>query len=216
MSENNHSNSQEIYQILLKRIISTEYPPGHMLNESDIAKEFNISRTPVREALKQLENENFIILLPRVGVQVSPLDFKYLKSIFDMKKVLDGFAARLCAKRSHNGKEYIAKLEDLITKMRECYENGNEHKIIEYDSMFHQITRKMSNNKVLEETLNHLHGHLERLWNIQEQELYDTKVLVDTLSNILDAIKAHDEEAAAEAASIHMDAYLDQVKSSLL
>jgi DNA-binding GntR family transcriptional regulator len=104
--------SERLFEILKKRIVHLEYSPGQVLNEAEIASEFGLSRTPVRKAFEQLKNANLMEIIPRYGAQVAPIDFKYMKSVFEVDRQLEGFAAKLAVDRITN--EKIAELEAII------------------------------------------------------------------------------------------------------
>ncbi len=73
--------NEEIYNILKRRIIELKYEPGEVLNEVDLAEEFGISRTPIRKVFQQLTTDKLLNVIPRVGAQVTPIDFIYMKSV---------------------------------------------------------------------------------------------------------------------------------------
>ncbi len=91
--------TEDVYEVLKRRIIELEYEPGEVLNEVEVAEEFNLSRTPIRKAFHQLNNDNLLNIIPRFGAQVAPIDFMYMKSVFEVTRVLDPFAARLAVNR---------------------------------------------------------------------------------------------------------------------
>ena len=84
-----------IYNELLKRIIELDYKPGDIIEEKKIAKEFNVSRTPVREALLKLSNKSLVQMIPRMGTYVSQIDIKRVKNAYQVKKKLEAYAGSL-------------------------------------------------------------------------------------------------------------------------
>lgn len=76
----------EIYNLLKRRIIELEYRPGEVLNEVDVADEFEISRTPIRKVFQQLSDDKLLNIIPRFGAQVTPIDFRYMKSVFEVTR----------------------------------------------------------------------------------------------------------------------------------
>ena len=106
----------EIYEILKRKIIELDYEPGEVFNEVDIAEEFNISRTPIRKVFHQLSTDKLLNIIPRFGAQVAPIDFMYMKSVFEVTRVLDPFAARLAVDRITD--EQIEGLEAIIDRLK--------------------------------------------------------------------------------------------------
>src|SRR5690554_4177788 len=109
--------TDDIYEILKKRIVLLDYEPGLVLNEVDIAEEFNISRTPVRKIFQQLHNDKLLNIIPRFGAQVPAIDFKQMKHVFELTRELDPFATKLAVERI--SEENIKKLEEIITRLSE-------------------------------------------------------------------------------------------------
>jgi len=128
--------SDRLYEILKKRIVQLEYSPGQVLNEADIANEFGVSRTPVRKAFEQLKNAKLMDIIPRYGAQVAPIDFKYMKSLFEVDRELEGFAARLAADRITEDKLKI--LDEIIERIKNYDIKTEYKKLIIEDSMFHE------------------------------------------------------------------------------
>ena len=91
--------AEKIYKILKRKIILLEYIPGAVLNEADLAEEYNISRTPIRRVFQLRENDKLLNLIPRFGAQVIPIDFKAMKYVFEVTKELDPFATKLAVDR---------------------------------------------------------------------------------------------------------------------
>jgi DNA-binding GntR family transcriptional regulator len=91
--------SDEIFRALAKAIVSGELAPGQRLDEPSVCRRFGVSRTPVREALRQLSGTGLVEVLPRRGVTVSRIDVEQLTDMFDALGELEGLCARLCAER---------------------------------------------------------------------------------------------------------------------
>jgi len=214
MATQNMTNS-DVMKILKNRIITTEYSPGYILNESDIANEFQLSRTPVREIFKRLESEKYLVLIPRVGAQVSIVDFKFIRECFTLKQSLEGLCASLAASSENENLDDIKILDEIIVRLK-GYNGMNDYdKIIQDDELFHKTIRKIANNQLLIDILEQYHGHLERLWYLQTSKVRDVNVFIDTLSEILDAIKKKNSSRADDAAKRHIQAYVNQVKNEL-
>lgn len=206
--------AEEIYEILKRRIIELEYEPGEVLNEVDVAEEFNISRTPIRKVFHQLSNDNLLNIIPRFGAQVTPIDFMYMKSVFEVTRVLDPFAARLAVDRITD--EQIQELDSIMERLKTYNIDEDYQKAIIDDQRFHDIIFISSGNPCLQETLLNLHNHTERLWHYSKRYFDTMDLFVDSLGKVLSAIKSKDKDMAEKYAREHIDAFVDKIKSELL
>ncbi|MGI6678342.1 MAG: GntR family transcriptional regulator [Dehalobacterium sp.] len=206
--------TEDLYEILKNRIIKLEYSPGQVLNEADVADEFNLSRTPVRKTFEQLKSRKLLNIIPRYGAQVAPIDFRHMKSVLEVVRELEGYAIRLAVERIPE--ENIKELENIVARIAD-YDIATEYKtIIMEDEKFHQIIIKASENPCLIEILTDLHLHTERLWFYSQRELTDLSMFRDTLSDIVKAVKNRDGDLAEASSKKHTDEFVNLIKSELL
>jgi len=206
--------AEEIYELLKTRIVSLEYQPGLVLNEADVANEFNLSRTPVRKIFEQLRNKKLLNIIPRYGAQVAPIDFRYMKSVFEVVREVEGYATRLATERMSD--EAIHKLERIVMEMKNYDIEKEYKKIIMADEEFHETVFKNCGNPCLVDILSDLHLHTERLWVYSQHDLTDLNLFYTTLSKIAFAISARDVVKAEEAAKEHIDIFVSLIKRELL
>jgi DNA-binding GntR family transcriptional regulator len=206
--------TDEIYELLKKRIIHLEYEPGLVLNEVDVAEEFNTSRTPIRKVFQLLHGDKLLNIVPRFGAQVAPIDFKQMKSIFEVTRELDPFAARLAVERIND--ENIRELEEIIAKL-ESYDISKDYQnAINDDERFHNIILSSCGNIWLEGILNSLHYHTERLWHYCERYFDDMNLFSHTLGKVLEGIKEKDSDKAEKYARDHIDEFVLKIKKEML
>ncbi len=206
--------TNEIYNILKNRIIKIEYEPGIILNEVDIGNEFQISRTPIREIFQKLSNDKLLKIIPRYGAQVAHIDFKYMKSVFELTRDLDSLATKLCI--DNISQEEIEKLEVIMEKLHNYNIKEDYQEAILEDEKFHQIILKNSGNICLEEILSNLHVHTERLWHYCEEHIDTMEIFTETLGKVLDAIKEKDKDKAEKYTREHIDYFVEKVKKEML
>ncbi|SHE92374.1 GntR family transcriptional regulator [Clostridium fallax] len=211
---NRKNESDRIYDMLKKRIIYLEYEPGMVLNEVDIANEFNISRTPIREIFQQLSRDNLLNIIPRFGAQVYHIDFKYMKSVFEVTREFEPFAVKLATPRISEGD--IKKLEDIMKTLNSYDIDKDYKKAIIEDEKFHQTVLKNCNNPCLQKILSDLHIHTERLWHYSEQYIDSMDIFTDTLGNVLDAIKEKDLSKVEKFSREHIDTFVQKIKEEML
>jgi len=206
--------THEIYNILKNRIIKIEYEPGIILNEADIGNEFQISRTPIREIFQKLSSDKLLKIIPRYGAQVAHIDFKYMKSVFELTRDLDSLATKLCI--DNISQEDIEKLEAIVEKMNNYNIQEDYQEAILEDEKFHQIILKNSGNICLEEILSNLHVHTERLWHYCEEHIDNMEIFTETLGKVLDAVKEKDKEKAEKYTREHIDFFVENLKKEML
>ncbi|XOQ17979.1 MAG: DNA-binding transcriptional regulator, GntR family [Sporanaerobacter sp.] len=206
--------TDKIYEVLKRRIIELDYEPGEVLNEVDVANEFDISRTPIRKIFQQLSNDKLLNIIPRFGAQVTPIDFKYMKSVFEVTRILDPYAARLATERISDGN--IRELETILHRL-ESYDIVEDYQeAINDDERFHNIIFLSSENPCLGDVLSSLHIHTERLWHYSEQYIDSMAIFTDTLGKVLEAIKEKDMDMAEKYAREHIDAFVEKIKQEML
>lgn len=205
---------EEIYEILKNRIVQLDYQPGLVLNEADVANEFNLSRTPVRKIFEQLRTKKLLNIIPRYGAQVATIDFRYMKSVFEVVRELEGYATRLAAERMNEGN--IQELEQIVERIK-GYDIQKEYKtIIMEDENFHETIIKSCENPCLVDILSDLHLHTERLWVYSQHDLTDLQLIYTTLSRIAFAVKSRDSIKADAATKEHIDVFVSLIKRELL
>jgi len=151
-----HTNlAEKVYRRIIDAILDGTFNPEKRLVCNDIAKQFGVSRTPVREALVRLGKEGFIHSIPRSGTYVNSFAPGEMKEIYEIREVLEGVATRMAA---------ISADPELFKKMRQAcedYKLGIEHKdvdlCIESDLLFHRLLVKASGSKRLIEMLESFH-----------------------------------------------------------
>lgn len=206
--------TEEIYEILKNRVVHLEYEPGLVLNEEELAEEFNVSRTPIRKIFQQLNSDNLLNIIPRYGAQVTAVDFRKMKSIFEVTRQLDPFAARLAVERIQP--HQIAKLEEIMGRLQKYKIPEDYQKAIDDDEIFHKIILESSGNPALAEILSKLHMQTERMWHYSEQYIDSINIFTDTLGELLEAFKERDFEKAERSARQHIDEFVEKIKKEML
>ncbi|GED56534.1 GntR family transcriptional regulator [Brevibacillus formosus] len=135
---------EQVYQGLKKAIIMLELKPGQRVNDNELAALFGVSRTPVREALKRLEDEGLIESVPGSLTRVTPLLEKEAKHAFPVVAALHGVAARLSMPFE---REDICSLEQWNEKLRVALEQQDVIKAIEADDGFHDVILEAAGNR---------------------------------------------------------------------
>jgi DNA-binding GntR family transcriptional regulator len=157
---------RNIFETLRDRIVHGDYPPGMGLSEKDLCREFNVSRTPLREALAKLESMKLVTIIPRFGTNVSPIDINEIRCAFEVKIKLESLAVELAVERINS--EQLKALDDVIRQVVQLKEEDDQqrhHRLIELEKRFHRIILQAAQNPILEEFLDNLHYRCARLWS---------------------------------------------------
>ena len=126
-----------VCETLRNAIIEGVLKPGERLMEIQVSEELGVSRTPVREAIRKLELEGFVVMIPRRGTYVSDLSIKDINEVFEVRTALDVLAAGMAAERITD--EELEQMERLLVELGGYIEQNDIEKIVEADSKFHDI-----------------------------------------------------------------------------
>ncbi|MBN2125672.1 MAG: GntR family transcriptional regulator [Deltaproteobacteria bacterium] len=207
----------KIYGEVKQRIIFSRYKQGATLNEKEICEEFGISRTPYREALIMLEAEGLVVIRPKTGVVVSPIDFESLRDVFEMRTILEGVAADLAFKRIQPG--HLEALKEVVEKIDALSEEEDIFTYLKLDAEFHGILRDAQGNLVLKDVLSGLYNQCMRLWNAFENQDFITDLIKSSIRDIkkvYEAFLAGDHDAVERLVKEHFTAYLHSLLSHFL
>jgi DNA-binding GntR family transcriptional regulator len=214
MSFQKNNLHNRIFKTLRDRIVYMDYPPGKPLSEKEFCEEFKVSRTPLREAIKKLEEMKLVTVIPRYGTYVSSVDINEIRSAFEVKIKLEGLAGEAAAKRITADK--LAEMKALIQEADVLLKNGGHRNLIEMDTRFHEIIYQATQNPILQEMLENLHGRCARLWNSALSGVIPIATIISQLREIYSALERRDAERAAKLMETHVRYFIDQIKSQLL
>ncbi|MBU1209322.1 MAG: GntR family transcriptional regulator [Proteobacteria bacterium] len=191
-----------------------EYPPGKLLPEKELCEEFQVSRTPLREAIKKLEEMKLVTVIPRYGTYVSAVDINEIRCAFEVKIKLEGLAGEVAAKRITADK--LAELKTLIEKADVSLKEVGHRHLIEIDTRFHEIIYQAAQNPILQEILQNLHSRCARLWNSALTDMISITIILRQLQEIYNALGKRDSEKVRQLMEDHVRYFIDQIKNQLL
>lgn len=151
---------ERIVDFIKDAVVTGRLKPGERVPEQEIAESFGISRTPIREAFRQLESEGFITVTPRKGAVVSPITDKDVSEFYAIKSLLEGFAAKTAC-LTLTPKE-LKKLETLNAQMEKCAERDDVKGFFRLDNQFHDTFLKACGNEKLCNLIHQLVQQFER------------------------------------------------------
>ena len=191
-----------IFNTLREAIIFGELKPGERLFEVQLAEQMGVSRTPVREAIRKLELEGFVDMLPRRGAQVADLSVKDIMDVLEVRASLDGLATELAASRITQ--DEIKELKHVHSQFVNYVEKENLQGSIKKDVEFHDIIYRSSRNDKLLQISSNLREQIHRFRVIFLKDNTSNKDLIKEHGDMLDAILNKDCELARDAAHTHI------------
>ena len=203
-----------VFHRLREDILSGKYNENDELKEVTIGEELGVSRTPVREAFRQLELEGLIQIVPNKGAYVTGITEKDVKDIYMIRSLLEGLCARWATE--HITKAQMEEMEENVYLAKFHAQKGHYDQLAVLDNRFHEIMYEACNSKMLEHQLKDFHDYVLR---VRRKTL--ANINRGTKSNeehelIMEAIKAKDAEKAEMLANRHMiNAYENMVQNGL-
>lgn len=192
-------------------IIRLELAPGDVVREDDLQASLGIGRTPIREALLRLARDQFVIVIPRRGMLVSPIDVDELSLLYETRALMEPYAARLACRRGAD--HHWAEMADLIEGSLRPGTPPDE--LLAVDRRCHEIIWAAAGNRFLTDTLDNLYAHSDRVWHMYLAAVADTRHAVDEHIEILDLLRARDADGAAAAVEAHVRSFDEQVRAAL-
>ena len=186
------SGAQVVYTTLHDQITSLQLPPGTRLHETELAASHDVSRTPLREALRMLLADGLVQQLPTGGMVVAPLDPEQMRDLYEVRSVLEGVIARQAAERVTDAD--LAALEALVDQMSRLVDYPDE--MLRLGNAFHARLLDVSGNAYAEQMLRVLRGHLRRYQALTASIDPRRREAYGEHSDILDALRARDAEQA--------------------
>jgi DNA-binding GntR family transcriptional regulator len=190
-------------EALREAIINGTLKPGERLMEIQLADELGVSRTPIREAIRRLELEGFLVMVPRRGTYVADLSIKDINEVFEIRTALDVLAAGLAAERITE--DELEKMERLLVQIGEYIEISDAEKIVEADEQFHDVLYQASRNDRLVGIICNLREQFTRFRTISMAYPGRIKKTLDEHRHLVEAIAQRDVEVAQQCAREHME-----------
>ncbi len=191
-----------IFTSLREAIIVGELKPGERLMEVQLADKMGVSRTPVREAIRKLELEGLVVMLPRKGAHVADLSAKDIMDVLEIRATLDGLASSLAASRITD--DEIRDLKHVQSQFISHVEKDNLQGSIKKDVEFHDIIYRASRNDRLVQISGNLWEQVQRFRVTYMKEVRNSNEIVREHNEILEAISERNIDQARLYAQMHI------------
>jgi len=202
-----------VFNTLRDAILTGKLVPGERLMENQLAEKLGVSRTPIREALRMLELENLVELVPRKGAQVLDMSEKDIVNVLEVRGVLEGLGASLACKKMKE--EELAKLKETELEFERACETEDYEAIADIDERFHDIMFASTGNDKLIQIFNNLRIQLYR-YRMAHVKLESSKAdIITHHRGIIKAIENHLSEEGSQVAQEHIRYHAEFILNAL-
>lgn len=195
----------KVFQRLREDILSGVYQENDELREVSIGEELGVSRTPVREALRQLELEGLVTIVPNKGAYVKGITKKDVHDIYKIRSLLEGLCARWATE--HITDQQIEELEEIVLLSEfhlKKQGQGKAKQVSDLDGKFHKVLYEASNSRILEHVLSDFHKYVKMARTMSVGEKERAEKSIDEHRAILEAIRKKDANLAEQLANQHI------------
>lgn len=202
MGEDHYSLSSRVFHTIRESILAGRYQTDEELKEKAIGEELGVSRTPVREALRQLELEGLVTIIPNKGAYVVGISQKDIRDIYEIRSKLEGLCARWATENIT--KAQLDELEENIYLSNFHTAKENAEQVVELDNKFHEILYNASDSRELRHVLLDFHHYVQRVRKITLAVPQRAAESNEEHQKIVEALKVHDGDLAERLANEHM------------
>ena len=191
-----------VFQTLRQAILTGEFKPGERLMEIALANRLGVSRTPVREAIRKLELEGLVVMIPRKGAEVAKITVSDLKDVLEVRCHLEEFAASIACDRITEDEK--KELKKALLAFEEAVRDNDLQMIAQRDVEFHDVIFRATKNKRLLQIINNLREQIYRyrIEYIKDYDYHD--VLIREHREIVKTILSGDKQAAEKKMKTHI------------
>jgi DNA-binding GntR family transcriptional regulator len=210
------SKSQSLYKEIRNKICLLEYAPGAMLREEALAKEYGVSRTPIRQVLQRLEYDGLVVSQSGSGVIVTTVDIRFLKEVYAVRLKIAEFVGEMMT--SHFPEADILALEEILTQVKPLRQQYNSYELGRLYHQFNEIMTQNISNRPLQQMYDQLFHQTARVWlellpDFDWEEEVD--IMCEEIADVISALREGDMIAVGEVRRDHMIRLLQRINSYL-
>ncbi len=192
-----------VFNTLRQAILKGELEPGERLMEIQLAERLGVSRTPIREAIRKLELEGLVLMVPRKGAEVASISEKSLREVLEVRRSLEELAIELACQKITD--EQLEALEEAEKAFAEAVRDGDPMTIAESDESYHDVIYQATGNGRLVQILNNLREQMYRYRLEYIKDADKRQILVVEHEHIIRAVKNRNLAEAKQAMREHID-----------
>lgn len=200
-----------VFRTLREAILKGELKPGERLMELQLASKLGVSRTPIREAIRMLEQEGLAVTLPRKGAEVAKMTEKDMEDVLQIRESLDELAVQAACDKITG--QQLADLELVMENFENAVQAEDLTKIVEFDVAFHDLIYEATDNPKLVAILNNLREQIYRYRVEYLKEKHNYPTLVKEHKEIVTALKKRDKSSVTDAMRDHIRNQAEAVKN---
>ena len=202
-----------VFNTLRQAILRGELKPGERLMEIQLANKLGVSRTPIREAIRKLELEGLVLMIPRKGAEVAEITEKSLRDVLEVRRALEELAVELVCEKITE--EQIQDHKDAAEEFKESLESGDITRIAEADVKFHDVIYMATDNQKLIQLLNNLREQMYR-YRVEYLKRSDFhQQLIDEHEEIIETIESGQKDRAVQVVCQHVDNQVEAVMDTI-
>ena len=201
---------EDIFSLIRNDIVHLKIKPGEPLNEIRLAKELQVSRTPIREALRRLAAEGLVTVTPNVGARVSEINLRDFRELIEFRIILERGVAHLVA---------VNSTEDDLRAMRQLHSKTQSEKtedldrLTDLDSEFHLIIRRAAHNQLLEKQMEVI--QIRFTWLMRSYH-YKPHFVMIKMPDIIEAMEQRDAETLERMLVEHVEHFVDRLREETM
>lgn len=192
-----------VFNTLRKAILKGELAPGERLMEKQLAEKMGVSRTPIREAIRKLELEGLVVMVPRKGAEVAMITEQDIKNVLEVRAALEALAVKIACQKMN--KEKIEQLLTINMAFTKAAKDLDVETVIEKDVEFHDVIYHATQNEKLVQIINNLREQIYRFRVEYIRQMSDFTTLVDEHEEIVKSIIEKNSFEAQEIAAKHIE-----------
>lgn len=199
-----------VFNTLRNAILRGDLKPGERLMEMHLANKLGVSRTPIREAIRMLEQEGLAVTIPRKGAQVAKMTEKDLQDVLEIRDALDELAVSMACQRMTL--ELLLELKESMKDFEIATGSGDVRKIVEADEAFHNVIYRMADNPKLETIVNNMREqtYRYRYEYVKGNSTYNQ--LIDEHAKIIAGFEKKDSEYVKAIMHTHLENQIEAVR----
>ncbi|MDZ7760877.1 MAG: GntR family transcriptional regulator [Desulfovermiculus sp.] len=210
--------NKEIYAIIKNKILYLEYEPGQILNENVLAKEFQVSRTPMREVLYRLEWEDLVRILPRTGTMVTEIEFQKMMHTYQARRMeLEELLGRLAAEQISSSQ--VGEITSIGGECRELTAHKDLKALAGIDFRFRNVLHEAAGNPVLQDVSEYLYTITFRMWFAtmgRGDWRTEVQAIENEITETLQVLNTNDPAATGKVRHSHLVSHIERIQAKFL